>query len=378
MRETLWLLQVDDSESEAALVRQHLEKAGYRLYSERVQDAGQMRAALARAAWDVIVCDYHVSGFDAPAALRILHEAHQDIPFIVLSGVAGEELAVAMMRLGAHDYFLKDRLVRLAPAVERELQDARTRLLGGQAEKELLNSEDRNRAQQAILDRQTESLAHKESLLREIHHRIKNNLQVVSSLLGLQSRASADRETRKLLQDLGNRIHSMALLHEALYDTGNLALVDFRKYVEQLTAHLFSFYGVRRDQIRLRADLGRLCLNLDVALPCGLIVNEAVANSLEHAFADGRTGEIRIEVKEDPPGTVILSLADDGIGLEPGLDPGASRSLGLRLIHMLARQLGADLEIQSRSGTEVRLRFAAAPQINHSDREVAVTGAQNV
>jgi two-component sensor histidine kinase len=107
-------------------------------------------------------------------------------------------------------------------------------------------------------------------------------------------------------------------------------------------------------------------------------VNEAVANSLEHAFADGRTGEIRIEVKEDPPGTVILSLADDGIGLEPGLDPGASRSLGLRLIHMLARQLGADLEIQSRSGTEVRLRFAAAPQINHSDREVAVTGAQNV
>jgi two-component sensor histidine kinase len=375
MSETLWVLQVQDSESDAVLVRRHLEKAGYKVYSECVQEAGRMQAALARAAWDVIVCDYQVPGFDAPAALRTLHEAHQDIPFIVLSGVAGEELAVAMMRLGAHDYLLKDRLARLAPAVERELRDARTRLLGGQAEKELLNSEERNRAQQAVLDRQTESLAHTESLLREIHHRVKNNLQVVSSLLGLQHRSAANDETRKLLQDLWNRIHSIALLHETL-DSGNLALVDFRKYVEQLTRHLFSSYGVRPERIRLRADLDRLCLDLDVALPCGLIINEAVANSLEHAFPGGQTGEIRIVLKEDAPGTITLLLADDGIGLEDGLDPEASRSLGLRLIHMLARQLGAELEIQSHSGTEVRLKFAATPHVNHSDREVAVIGPQ--
>ena len=360
MSESLWVLQVEDSERDATLVRQHLEKAGYQVYAERVQDADHMRAALARAAWDVIVCDYHVHGFDVPAALRTLHETHQDIPFIVVSGVAGEEPAVAMMRLGAQDYLLKDRLARLAPAVERELRDARARLLGSHAETELLHSEERNRAQQAVLDRQTESLAHTESLLREIHHRVKNNLQIVSSLLGLQSRATANEETRKLLQDLSNRIHSMALLHETPHDAGNLALLDFRKYVEQLTSYLFSTYGVRQGQIRFRSDMDSLCLNLDVALPCGLIVNEVVANSLEHAFPDGRMGEIRIVAKEDPPGTVTLSLTDDGIGLPAGLDPPESRSLGFRLIYMLARQLGAELEIESESGTEVRLRFAAA------------------
>jgi two-component sensor histidine kinase len=168
----------------------------------------------------------------------------------------------------------------------------------------------------------------------------------------------------------------MALLHGTLYDPGNLALVDFKKYVEQLTTCLFSSYGVRRERILLRSEVDSLHLNLDVALPCGLIVNEAVANSLEHAFPDGRLGEIRIVVKEDPPGTVTLLLADDGIGLRPGLDPETSRSLGLRLIHMLARQLGAELDIQSGSGTEVRLKFAATPQINHSDCGVAVIEAR--
>jgi len=138
---------------------------------------------------------------------------------------------------------------------------------------------------------------------------------------------------------------------------------------------LYSSYGVQRDRIRLRTDMDRLCLNLDVALPCGLIVNEAVANSLEHAFPDGRLGEIRIVLKEDPPGTVMLLLADDGIGLETGRDPEASRSLGLRLIHMLARQLGGELEIQSRSGTEVRLSFTTAANLDMGSAAVETRAA---
>lgn len=332
----LWVLQVEESEGDAALVRAHLEKAGYEVYSERVHNAGQMRAALARAGWDVIICNYGVTRFGAPAALRVLHEAHQDIPFIVVSGVAGEDVAVAMMKMGAQDFLLKDRLALLAAAVDRELREARLRREGAQAGKELERTQ---------------------SLLREIHHRVKNNLQVVSSLLGLQSRSSANAETKKLLGDIRNRIHSMVLLHETLYDSSNPALVDFRSYIEELTEHLYSSYDVDRKRVRSRLELAHHLLDLDVALPCGLILNEALSNALEHAFTDGRTGEMRIVLKEEPAGTATLLLSDNGIGLDPSVVPTASGALGFRLMHMLARQLGGTLEISSHGGTTISLVF---------------------
>ena len=372
MGETIWVLQVEDSESDAALVRRHLEKAGYRVYFERVDDEDGMRSALSRTGWDIIICDYHIPQFGAPAALHLLQEMHQDVPLIVVSGVAGEEVAVATMRLGARDYVMKDRLTRLAPAVERELRDARQRLLAAQAEKELAQSEQRNREQQETLDRQTESLRRTETLLQEIHHRIRNNLQVISSLLRLQSRAADTEQTRELLHDIDNRIRSMALLHETVYDSESLGLVDFSRYVEELSRYLFSSNDAPRDQIRLHTELAPLALDIDFALPCGLILNEAISNSLKHGFPDGRKGEIRIALQRDASGAATLLVADDGVGLAGGVDPTEARSLGFRLMNMMARQLNSTLEIQSRNGTEVHLVFAIAPQTNASDRPVAV------
>ena len=200
------------------------------------------------------------------------------------------------------------------------------------------------------------SLREKEALLKEIHHRVKNNLQVVSSLLGLQARAVSDEQTRRTLEESQNRIHSMALLHKSLYQSDNLSQIDFPEYVRQLASHLFQSYGITSDRIRLRTNLAKLNLGLDAAVPCGLIINELISNSLKHAFPGDREGEVRIELRESPDGKVRLVVGDNGVGVDIGsLRP---TTLGLRLVRMLAEQLGAELDIQSRGGIETQLTFS--------------------
>lgn len=204
------------------------------------------------------------------------------------------------------------------------------------------------------------SLREKEDLLKTIHHRVKNNLQVVCSLLGLQSRALAEPEVRKIFQESLDRVHSMALLHESLYQSQSSSQIDFPAYVRQLATHLFQSYGVSLERIRLRTDLDKMYLNLDAAVPCGLIINELVSNSLKYAFPEGRTGELRIELRQRSDGTARLVISDDGVGLRADVDWVNTRSLGLRLVRTLAEQLGAKIELLSNAGTQVQLAFAAA------------------
>lgn len=206
------------------------------------------------------------------------------------------------------------------------------------------------------------SLAEKEVLLKEIHHRVKNNLQVVSSLLGLQARAIPDSLTRKMFQESQNRVHSMALIHERLYQAENLSEIDFPAYLNELASHLFRSYGVSESRVQLKSNIEQVRLTIDAAVPCGLIINELISNSLKYAFPDGRNGEIRIDLRNAGDGMVKLAVADNGVGLPDGVSLWSSKSLGLRLVRTLSEQLGATVEMRSSQGAEIEVTFQPTPE----------------
>jgi two-component sensor histidine kinase/sensor domain CHASE-containing protein len=202
----------------------------------------------------------------------------------------------------------------------------------------------------------------KEILIKEIHHRVKNNLQVVASLLYLQSTRLDDAKTVQMFEESSNRVKSISLIHEKLYKDRlqpqtEQGEVDFGAYVRDLTDALLVSYGVDRKAIRLVLDTSYAFLSLDAAVPCGLIVNELVSNALKYAFPSGRTGEIRISLYGDPDGRVALVVRDNGVGLQPDTDLERSSSLGLRLVKMLAQQLGAEIHIDGSKGAEFKFIF---------------------
>ena len=215
---------------------------------------------------------------------------------------------------------------------------------------------ERKAADQKIRD----SLREKEVLLKEIHHRVKNNLQVVSSLLNLQSRSIPDEESRKFFRESQHRVHSMALIHEQLYESENLSQIDFPEYVRQLVAYLFRAYGVSLSRVDLETRIDPVSFGVDVAVPCGLIINELVSNSLKYAFPEGKTGKVRLDLRKRPHSQVTLTVLDTGIGFPSNVSLLNTRTLGLRLVRSLAQQLDGKAEIKNRGGAQVRIRFAAS------------------
>ncbi len=201
-----------------------------------------------------------------------------------------------------------------------------------------------------------QSLKEKEVLLREIHHRVKNNMQIISSLLSLQSNSMLDEKYKELFKESQNRIISMALIHEKLYHSRDIERIDFKEYIDDLARSLFQSYEVYGN-IELRINVNNVFLGIDFAIPCGLIINELVTNSIKYGFPDGRKGIISILIKSNDTGYVELEVNDNGVGIPEGFDISKTTSLGLHLVTLLSDQLNGEISLDGNGGSKFKIKF---------------------
>ncbi|MBN2246666.1 MAG: hypothetical protein JW755_12555 [Candidatus Aminicenantes bacterium] len=201
------------------------------------------------------------------------------------------------------------------------------------------------------------SLKEKETLLQEIHHRVKNNMQIVSSLLRLQSQQVIDPETQEIFNACQNRINSMALIHTALYQSKNIASIDFKDYLSRLMRQLILAYNKQDSSIDYSIEVQDIYFEIDKAIPCGLIVSELISNSLKHAFSGKTKGLITVRMQQDQTGKYTLIIADNGIGFPEEIDFRKTGSLGLQLVTDLTLQLGGTIDLNTASGTEFTIKF---------------------
>jgi two-component sensor histidine kinase len=292
--------------------------------------------------------EHRVQGPDGPMCLAWTEHALFDT-----EGRLTEIQAVARDVTAARQ--AQEQIRQMNADLERRVAD-RTADLAMVNDSLLAEIAERQHAQAQI----TASLKEKELLLKEIHHRVKNNLQVIASLLSLQAAGPVDPAAREMLRESQNRVRSMALIHEELYRGGDLARVAFGRYLSGLTAQLVRTYRTvsHSAELTLEVDDG-VVIDLDRAIPCGLVVNELVTNALKYAFPNGRRGHLLVSLAHYPGSLLRLTVADDGPGLPPGLDWRNTETLGLQLVTTLADQLGGAVTLDQTRGTAFSVIFPA-------------------
>lgn len=206
-----------------------------------------------------------------------------------------------------------------------------------------------------------ESLREKEVLLREVHHRVKNNLAIICSLFYLESTYAKDEHTAQVFRESESRVHSMALVHESLYGSKSLSRIDFSEYAKALATDILSSYGNGERaarSVQLKSELQPVIMSIDLAVPCGLILNELISNAFKHGFANASNGEITVALLASRDGKCLLRVDDNGAGIPPDLDVNTKKSLGLRLVRSLTKQIHGSFDlVRTEPGTSARVQF---------------------
>ncbi len=211
------------------------------------------------------------------------------------------------------------------------------------------------------------ALAEKEVLLREVHHRVKNNLQVISSILSLQSGYIESEELKGVFRECQDRIRSMALIHERLYRSGDFVHINLADYVKSITSALLRSYRVSSAHIELKLSVPNYRVDMDTSMQLGLILNELCSNALKHAFPEGRSGLLSVEFIPNIDGHCLLVVSDDGVGLPAGFDLMAGKTMGLQLISSMVTQMGGAIEVSGEGGASFKLRFPCPPGVSKKE-----------
>ncbi len=303
---------------------------------------------------DVVLMDIQMPKMDGLKAAQKIQK-NCPTPVVILTAHESLDLVAKASHMGVGAYITKppkkveiERAVMIAMERHKDLMELKRQ--NEKLKKELSNRKlAENKLKNLVME--------KEVLLKEIHHRVKNNFMIISSLLNLQSNQIKNPKIKEILQESYNRVNSMALIHERLYQSPDLAKIDFKKYIENLINGLFHTYSLNSNQISLHMNIENISLDINKAIPCGLIVNELVSNSLKHGFPSSRKGNGRIEVSLRSLGKNIeLIVNDNGIGFPAGFDYKGSTSLGLRLVKILTEgQLSGKLDVKNKEGTFVKI-----------------------
>jgi len=270
---------------------------------------------------------------------------------LVRANIPPEEIAElhedAIQRLGAE--FPEAKLIGAANLISQPLMELL--MAYGMAFRERLD--ERERAEEQI----RASLKEKEVLLREIHHRVKNNLQVVSSMLNMQARAAKDKSVKDILSESRNRINAMALIHSQLCEGGNLSAIKMKGFVDKMVRQMFQSYPVRDMKLTLTVNVADYPIPVSIAVPVGLIFNELISNAFKHAFVNRKEGKIEVSLCASGK-SISMTVRDDGVGLPEGFDINTTTTLGLHLVKILAEdQLRGKLEVVSDEGTSFKIEF---------------------
>jgi len=375
------VLLIDDNPADRDLLARHLYRTFDAIECVQIFRRQDFEAALAQGGFDVVITDYQLQWADGLWILHQCLQSYPDIPVIMFTDSGSEEVAVEGMKAGLSDYVLKSHPTRLAITVQESLEKAQLQRAQREAEAALKHAKDtlertveertaelnaltaelradiaqRQQIEQELRDsraRLQAALQEKEVLLAEVYHRIKNNLQIISSLLDLQAETVADPQVRALFEDSQQRIQAVALLHESLSQTKNMARIPAAEYVNRLSTQVFQAYAPPGDRVTLKIQADPIWIDVRNAVPCGLLVNELLSNSLKYAFPGDQGGEITITLRATSEGQMVLIVRDTGVGFPASLDFRHTDSLGLQLVCLLTEQLGGTIELDRASGTQ--------------------------